>query len=168
MTAQTAHVRALRWIGYYKLAKALACLVGVAVVLGLTSGQRLEVWIDWLEKLRADPHNRVVDWIVDHVPELTQERLRLVIAGLAIYAVLYATQGIGLIADKRWAEYLTIVTTSLLLPVEFYEVLRHPTLIKALVLIANIFIVAFLAKDVRRPPAPPPSIASDSNSSAKI
>jgi len=43
---------------------------------------------------------------------------------LGIYAVLYAVQGIGLIADRRWAEYLTIATTSLLLPVEFYELMR--------------------------------------------
>jgi uncharacterized membrane protein (DUF2068 family) len=163
MTAQTTHVRALRWIGYYKLAKALACLAGLAAALRLTTGERLRIWVEWLERLRADPHNRLVDWIVDRVPELTHERLRLVIAGLAIYAVLYAVQGIGLIADKRWAEYLTIATTSLLLPVEFYELLRAPTIIKALVLIANIFIVAFLARDVRRPVAQP-----QSNSRAKI
>ena len=163
MTAQTTHVRALRWIGYYKLAKSLACIAGLAGALRLTSGERLSRWVNWLERLRADPHNRMVDWIVDRIPNLTQERLRLVIAGLAIYAVLYATQGIGLIADRRWAEYLTIATTSLLLPVEFYELMRMPTLMKALVLIANIFIVAFLARDVHRPATPP-----QSNSSAKI
>jgi len=151
MTAQTTHVRALRWIGYYKLAKSLACLAALAAALRLTSGERLNRWVDWLERLRADPHNRLVDWIADRVPNLTHERLRLVIAGLGIYAVLYAVQGIGLIADRRWAEYLTIATTSLLLPVEFYELLRAPTVMKALVLIANIFIVAFLARDVRRP-----------------
>jgi uncharacterized membrane protein (DUF2068 family) len=163
MTAQTTHVRALRWIGYYKLAKSAACLAGLAAALRLSSAERLSRWVEWLERLRADPHNRLVDWIVDRVPNLTHERLRLVIAGLAIYAVLYAVQGIGLIADKRWAEYLTIVTTSLLLPVEFYELLRMPTIMKALVLIANIFIVAFLARDVRRPVGQP-----QCNSSAKI
>jgi len=163
MTAQTTHVRALRWIGYYKLAKSLACFAAMAAALRLISGQRLERWVDWLERLRADPHNRVVDWIVNRVPNLTHERLRLVIAGLAIYAVLYATQGIGLIADRRWAEYLTIATTGLLLPVEFYELLRMPTVMKAIVLIANIFIVAFLSRDLRRSVGP-----SELNSSAKI
>jgi len=151
MTAQTTHVRALRWIGFYKLAKAIACLVALAGALRLTSGERLDRWVHWLERLRADPHNRIVNWIVDRLPELTHERLRLLIAGLAIYAALYAVQGFGLIADRRWAEYLTIATTSLLLPVEFYELLHSPSAMKAAVLVVNIFVVAFLARDVRRP-----------------
>src|SRR4051812_38908915 len=150
MTAQTTHVRALRWIGFYKLAKSLACLAGLAAALRLTSGERLNRWVEWLERPRAGPHKRGGDWVVDRVPELTHERLRLLIAGLGIYAVLYATQGFGLIADRRWAEYLTIATTSLLLPVEFYELLKTPTAMKAAVLIVNIFVVAFLSRDVRR------------------
>jgi uncharacterized membrane protein (DUF2068 family) len=160
MTAHTTHVRALRVIGFYKLAKSLACLAALAAALRLTSGQRLAAMVQWLERLRADPHNRVVEWIVQRVPNLTHDRLRLLIAGLAIYTLLYATQGLGLIADRRWAEYLTIVTTGLLLPVEFYEVLHTRSPTTAAVLVANIFIVAFLSRDLGTTP-PATTVARD-------
>ncbi|MEA2710650.1 MAG: hypothetical protein QOF78_3251 [Phycisphaerales bacterium] len=152
MTSLHTHVRALRWIGYYKLAKSAACLLALAGALRLTRAERLAAALAWLERLRADPHNRMVEWLVSYVPDLTHERVRLLVIALSVYAVLYAIQGIGLIADRRWAEYLTVATTSLLLPVEFYEVLHAPTLMKGLVLAVNIFVVAFLSRDLRRPP----------------
>lgn len=57
---------------------------------------------------------------------------------------MFTVEGVGLWRERRWAEYLTIVTSSLLLPFEFIAVVHHLTLIRTGVLLANAVIVAYL------------------------
>jgi len=59
------------------------------------------------------------------------------------------TEGTGLSLRKRWAEYLTIVSTGLLIPVEIYELWKTPSILKGVLLFANIAIVVFLIWIVR-------------------
>ena len=61
-----------------------------------------------------------------------------------IYASVFTLEGVGLWRERRWAEYLTIVTSSLLLPFEFIAVLHHATWVRTGVLLANAVIVAYL------------------------
>ena len=37
-----------------------------------------------------------------------------------IYAELFLTEGIGLWLEQRWAEWLTVIITSALIPIEIY------------------------------------------------
>lgn len=67
-----------------------------------------------------------------------------------VYASVFTLEGIGLWRERRWAEYLTIVTSSLLLPFEFIAVMHHATLIRIGVLVANAAIVAYLIFWTRR------------------
>ena len=50
----------------------------------------------------------------------------------------------GLLLRRRWAEYLTIVATALLLPLELYEVARKANVVRVGVLLANLAILAYL------------------------
>jgi uncharacterized membrane protein (DUF2068 family) len=70
--------------------------------------------------------------------------------GTFLYAGLFATEGSGLLLRKRWAEYFTIVTTSGLIPLEVFELVRHFTVTKLVVLIVNVLIVCYFAARVRR------------------
>jgi uncharacterized membrane protein (DUF2068 family) len=67
-----------------------------------------------------------------------------------VYASVFTVEGVGLWLERQWAEYLTIVTSSLLLPFEFIAVLHHATLVRSGVLIANAAIVAYLIVWTRR------------------
>ena len=69
----------------------------------------------------------------------------LLAAGLVGYALLEGTEGVGLAMRRRWAEYLTVVATSLLIPYEVYELGRHATLFKVGALLLNVAVVAYLA-----------------------
>ena len=57
---------------------------------------------------------------------------------------------VGLWLDQLWAEYLTVIATSLLLPLELYELVSKPSLLKAGGIVVNIAIVAYLAWMLRR------------------
>ena len=62
-----------------------------------------------------------------------------------IYAGLEATEGVGLAMRRRWAEYLTVIATGILIPYELYEVVRRPTLFKVGALLLNLAVVGYLA-----------------------
>jgi uncharacterized membrane protein (DUF2068 family) len=62
-----------------------------------------------------------------------------------VYAALEATEGIGLAMRRRWAEYLTVIATGILIPYEAYEVIAHPTLLKVGALALNLAVVGYLA-----------------------
>ena len=62
-----------------------------------------------------------------------------------VYAALEATEGVGLAMRRRWAEYLTVIATGILIPYEAYEVIMHPTLFKVGALLLNLAVVGYLA-----------------------
>lgn len=63
---------------------------------------------------------------------------------LAAYALLEGVEAVGLWRGRRWAEYLTFVATVVLVPLEVYEILRKPTVLKAVTLVINVAIVVYL------------------------
>ena len=69
----------------------------------------------------------------------------LLAIGLVGYALLEGTEGIGLAMRRRWAEYLTVVATGLLIPYEVYELVHRPTLFKFGALVVNVGVVGYLA-----------------------
>ena len=60
------------------------------------------------------------------------------------YGVLEAVEGYGLLRRRLWGEYLTIVSTALLIIPEVSELLTHPTGLKVGGLLLNIVIVGYL------------------------
>src|SRR5258708_28257514 len=62
-----------------------------------------------------------------------------------VYAGLLFTEGIGLWLQKRWAEYLTAISTALLIPLEVYEIYQRFTWVRIAILAINIFIVWYLS-----------------------
>jgi uncharacterized membrane protein (DUF2068 family) len=65
--------------------------------------------------------------------------------GAVVYALLEGTEGVGLAMRRRWAEYLTVIATGLLIPYEAYEVIHDVTLFKAGALLLNLAVVGYLA-----------------------
>jgi uncharacterized membrane protein (DUF2068 family) len=53
-------------------------------------------------------------------------------------------EAVGLWYAKRWAEYLTLIVTSSLLPVEVYELSHQVSPFKILAFIINIAVVVYL------------------------
>jgi uncharacterized membrane protein (DUF2068 family) len=70
----------------------------------------------------------------------------LVHLGLVVlaYAALEATEMVGLWLAKRWAEYLTLVATSIFVPIEIYELTLGVSVFKVVTLVINLAIVCYL------------------------
>jgi uncharacterized membrane protein (DUF2068 family) len=141
-----------RWIfliALFKLAKSLL-LIAVAVgALGLLHKDVGEVLQYWIDLLRVDPDNRFIHTLLSRVWSVNERTLKEVSAGTFCYAAVFMIEGTGLLLGKRWAKYLTIIVTSSFLPVEIYELVRHPGAMKCVVILLNAGIVAYLVIRVR-------------------
>ena len=146
---KASHSRFLRLIALFKLVKA-ALLIAVGVgALKLVHKDVAGAVEHWVELLRLDPNNHYIDTALEKASNLTPDKIKQLGLGSMIYAGLFLTEGIGLWLEKRWAEWLTVVITSSLIPIEIYEIYRHPTAIKIAVLLINIAIVAYLLYRIR-------------------
>lgn len=104
-------------------------------------GERLEHWI---RAMRLDPGNRHVTALLIRASNLSPEQVKkLGLVGL-IYATLFLVEGTGLWMQKRWGEWVTVVITGTLVPVEAYEIFRQPSVVKVLLLLLNIAVVGYL------------------------
>lgn len=81
---------------------------------------------------------------LDQLFTLKSSKLRLAGVGIAAYALLEGAEAVGLWWQKRWAEYLTFIATTLLLPLEVYELSKTVTPFKLIAFIINVAIVIYL------------------------
>ena len=136
-------------IGAFKLFKALLL---IAVAIGAIHFLHRDIGnavVHWTQVLGVDPDNRYVHRLLVRVFRVTPKQLKELSLGTFLYASLFATEGIGLLWRKRWAEYFTIITTSTLIPLEIYELSRHFTVTRVVVTVVNVLIVWYLVMRVR-------------------
>ncbi|HWC37561.1 MAG TPA: DUF2127 domain-containing protein [Acidimicrobiales bacterium] len=81
---------------------------------------------------------------LDKVVSLRPRTLEVAGAFVTGYAVLEGVEMVGLWYGRRWAEYLTFVATTVLLPLEVYELTTRITALKVIALLVNIAIVVYL------------------------
>jgi uncharacterized membrane protein (DUF2068 family) len=81
---------------------------------------------------------------LDQLFTLQSSKLRLAGLGIGAYALLEGAEAVGLWFQKRWAEYLTFIATTALLPLEIYELSHKISVFKIVALIVNIAIVVYL------------------------
>ena len=136
-------------IGLFKLFKALLLIaVGIGAVKFLHKDLASSA-MHWVQVLRVDPDNRYVHGILVRIFRVTPKQLRELSVGTFLYAGLFLIEGTGLLLRKHWAEYFTIITTALFIPLEIYELARHFTLVKLVVTVINVLIVWYLVARVR-------------------
>ncbi len=139
----------VRLIIVERLVKATVLLV---VAVSLVAADRmgyLPVWANWAqEELNLSAGRgmiaRVLTWAVDQLGHLLPH-VTIVSLAIVLYAALEATEGVGLAMRRRWAEYLTVLATAVLIPFEVVEVLHRLTPLRVGALLVNVAIVLYLA-----------------------
>jgi uncharacterized membrane protein (DUF2068 family) len=87
---------------------------------------------------------QVLAWLVDELGHLLPH-VTVVALAVVLYAALEATEGVGLAMRRRWAEYLTVLATGVLIPFELTEVVARPTVFRVGALLVNVAVVVYLA-----------------------
>ena len=147
---RTAEDRTLWLIGGFKLAKGLLLLVVALGALHLLHKDIDDVTATWAAHLHLDVGNRYVDRALGKLMSLDERKLKEISAGTFFYAALLLTEGVGLLLRRRWAEYFTVIVTGSFIPLELYELARHVTVTRVVVLGINVAVVWYLVVVLRR------------------
>lgn len=157
MIAQDPHKVDVTWprnkglwlISLYKIVKGTLFIAAAAGMLSLLHKEVAVEVERWLRFLRVDPDNHFINKMLTALELVTDQKLRWISAGTFLYACLTLTEGIGLSLGRRWAEYLTVVATTLFIPIEVFEIFHHFTWIKIAVFCANVAMVIYLAYRIK-------------------
>src|SRR5690242_20329852 len=142
--------RVLRLIAVERAARGLLLLgAGVYLLFHLNTdfgrlGERV------MRAIEIDPKRPFFHRIVAYLHHLHASELRTAALIASGYGLLELVEGTGLWLDQLWAEYLTVIATSLLIPFELYELVHRPSMLKAAGLLVNVAIVVYLVYLLRR------------------
>jgi len=140
----------MRGIAVIEAVKGLIVVAAGFGALRLLHRDVRQVAVALVTRLHLDPNGREAGLFVEVADHLTSTRLWL-LAGMAIaYAAVRFVEGYGLWFGRRWASWLGAIGGGLYVPVELYELIRHPSAEKGAVLLFNLVLVIYLCAQLPR------------------
>ena len=94
--------------------------------------------------LRRDPEGHLVSLLMEKADLIDAHHLREIGFATFAYSALALLEGVGLMLQQVWAEYLTLSLTVAFLPWEIFELIRDATWFRASLLIINLGVLAYL------------------------
>ena len=104
---------------------------------------------DFVTRHGIDIGNRFVHAALERLVGITNGQIVTFSVVAFVYSTVLLVEAFGLWLQQRWAEYLTVISTSLLLPLEIYEIYERFTWVRIAILAINGFIVWYLATRLR-------------------
>lgn len=142
--------RGLLLVGIYKFFEAAFFIAVGTGALHLIHKDIGDVVMRLVDSLPVDPEGRLVSFLMDKADLINAHDLRRIGAGALLYAATRVVEGTGLLLRKTWAEYFTVVLTTLGLPVEIYELVRRAHWLKFAALVLNLVILFYLLWVLKR------------------
>ncbi|NNM86834.1 MAG: DUF2127 domain-containing protein [Phycisphaerales bacterium] len=138
------HNKVLLIIAIFKLLKASAVATAGVTAIVFRNADLAKAFRQWVNYFRMDPNNHFINGVIHRLANVHAHQLEMLAVGSFMYAAMFMVEGFGLYFEKPWAEYLVIVNTFLLVPVEVFELIKKPSWVKVLLLAGNLAIVAYL------------------------
>ena len=134
--------------------RTVAVVVAIKGLVGIAAGVLLLFVADHdmhsdvsylLEVIHADAYGRFAHWIQGAADRVSHHRQEVIFVGFA-YGGFKLIEAVGLWFEKRWAEWLVVLSTVLcFMPIEVYELWVKLTWLKVWAILLNVAIVGFMA-----------------------
>ena len=136
-------------ISIEKTIKAVVLIVVGLKLLTLVD-QDVHAWAsEFVTRHGIDVGNRFVHAALQRLVGVTNNQIITFGVVALVYSAVLLVEATGLWLQKRWAEYLTAISTTLLLPLELYEMYERFTWVRVAIFVINVFIVWYLATRLR-------------------
>ncbi len=136
--------RWLELIAVYKLLQSILLVAAGFGALKLLHRDVAEFLMKLVTALHRNPEGRLVRFLLDQAGLVNDHMLWRISIFLFFYAALGVAEGVGLMLEKVWAEYMTAIITASFLPLEIFELMHRVTWIRIGFLVVNLAVLAYL------------------------
>jgi uncharacterized membrane protein (DUF2068 family) len=147
-TASARHARqlkALRAVALVEFVKGLVVLLAGFGILSLMHRDAWDVAESFLEWLHVSTEAHYAQVFLNLADQVTDSKLWAVAAGAMAYSFLRFVEAYGLWMERAWAEWLALISGTIYLPFEIYEIARRPDGIRITIFLINVGVVLYMA-----------------------
>lgn len=140
----TQHKRGLHTVAVFEAGKGLIVLLAGFGIFALIHHNVQAIAERLVAYTHLNPARHYPHIFIEAAGKLTDARL-LRLAGLALlYSAVRFVEAYGLWKAKTWAEWFAIISGAIYVPIEVYELVRHPRWLTLATLLGNLGIVGYL------------------------
>ena len=134
----------LRGIAIFEAVKGVLALALGVILLRLRHNDLENVARHMLGFMHINPDRHFYHDMMLAAGKVTSRGIWLFVFGVTAYALIRFAEAIGLWLEREWAEWFALISGSIYLPWEIYELFRRQTWIRWTVLAINLLIVLYL------------------------
>ena len=142
--AAPAIARGVRLVAVFEALKGALVLVAGLGLLSLVHHDLQAVAERLVRHSHLNPARHFPRIFIQAASHTNDARLRSLAALAFLYSAVRFVEAYGLWRMRVWAEWFAILAGAVYLPIEVYEIFRRVTWMRGLVLLTNLFIVAYL------------------------
>jgi uncharacterized membrane protein (DUF2068 family) len=143
-SAQAPRFGLLRTIALYKLVKVVILLLAAYGEIRLHDATLSAKILSWASQRPQGLEHDLVTRGLALLSGMSESRVHVLRLITLTYAAVFAVEGIGLWMQLRWAEWLTVIITASLIPLEVWEMIHKPSIGAFLLIVGNMLIVGYL------------------------
>jgi len=133
-----------------KLGKALLLAAAAFGLFSLMDTDLPATFDRFVRAFRLNPEWQFCIELGNHLRSLTPANLGWLSGGALLYSLLLFVETAGLLFRAYWAVWLAIGETAFFVPIEVFDLVRHPTGVVEVILVINVCIVIYLARNRNR------------------
>lgn len=144
------NLQVLRAVATFEFAKGMIVLLAACGMLFLV--HREDPWDiadGLLRLLHISPDHHLAQVFLDWADSLTEAKIWAVGAVAVAYSTLRFAEAYGLWYARAWAEWIALISGTIYLPIETYNLIHTQSLIHVSLLIANVAVVAYMVYALR-------------------
>jgi uncharacterized membrane protein (DUF2068 family) len=142
--------RALKVVAVFEACKGLLVLFAGVALFSLIHQNIQSVAEQLVGHMHLNPAKHIPRIFIEAAGSLTDGRMLLFALLALLYSSMRFIEAYGLWFAKRWAEWFALVSGSIYLPIELYELTKGVSWLKIILVLINLLIVLYMAMMLKR------------------
>jgi len=141
---RSVEVTGLRAVAVFEIGKGALVLAAASGLLTFLHKDAADKVARLAERLHFHSEGHLSQVLIHAASNLTDVKLWAIAAGAVIYAIVRFVEGYGLWHQRTWAEWFALLSGSMYLPWELYEILAHFSSTSLIVFVCNLAVVIYM------------------------
>ncbi len=137
-------VKGIRAIAVYEALKGVVVLIAGIGILTLIHKNIQDFAEDVVFGLHLDPTSHYPQMFIEAVGKIDSNKIIYIFLFSVLYTIFRFIEAYGLWYLRTWAEWLAIISGSVYLPLEIYEIFKKPDVLRISIFLFNLAIVLYL------------------------